>query len=178
MKMTPASRQTCSLSLTALLTFGLLSALAAQPPTEKRYQIRKRSETFVASHPLAPAPNDDPLRALQKERLGAALGELLNRTSEFLQDGSRIDALIQSELRVLDAELDYYADPAERIRMLEGHLEIGRDLEGVIEQRSKSELATATHVEFSRYFRARVQVALLNAKRDAAREPKRAGARG
>src|SRR5947208_3141460 len=88
----------------ALLVLGLAAAASAQPPAGKQYQIRPRTEAFVKSRTLAADPGDDDLRKWRKARLNAALNERYGRTLDFNRDGSRVDLLLDSGLRLLEAE--------------------------------------------------------------------------
>ena len=116
-----------------MLVLGLASAASAQPPADKQYQIRPRTEAFVKSQTLAADPNDDDLRKLRKARLNAALNEMFGRTLDFTRDGSRVDHLLDSALRLLEAELGYYERAEDRARVLEEHLGISRELTAIIE---------------------------------------------
>jgi hypothetical protein len=156
-------------TLALLMAPGPRPAPGAEPPAEKPYQIRQRTEAFVAVHALAPDPKDDETQALRKVRLEAALGEMLGRTREFLRDESLVDGVLDAGLRVLDAELDYYPRPQDRVRVLEKHLEIGQELSEIVEARSKAELASAAHRHYARYCRATVELALRKARREAPR---------
>src|SRR4051812_6605616 len=100
----PFQKRSAASASMALLVLGLASAAPAQPPADKPYQIRPRTEAFVKSQTLAAEPGDNDLRTLRKARLNAALNELLGRTLDFTRDGSQADRLLDSNLRLLEAE--------------------------------------------------------------------------
>ncbi len=146
---------------------GLASPSAGQDVAAKQYQIRIRTDAFIKSHALAADPKDEALVKAQKARLASALDEMMHRTRAFLRDDAETDRLLACGMRVLDAELDYYAGKAERISVLERHLEISRELALIVEERAKVDLASSSQEEFARYCRSTIEVALLKARRDA-----------
>ena len=153
----------------ALLVLGVASATSAQPPADKQYQIRPRTEAFVKSQTLAAHPGDDDLKKLRKARLNAALNEMLGRTRDFTRDGSQVDRLLDSGLRLLEAELGYYERAEDRARVLEEHLRISRELTDIIEARTRSEPDSGARLEYARYCRSSIELALVTARRGTVR---------
>jgi hypothetical protein len=153
----------------ASLVLGLASAASAQPPADKQYLIRSRTEEFVKSQTLAADPGDDDLQKLRKARLNAALNEMFGRTLDFARDGSQVDRLLDSGLRLLEAELGYYERAEERARVLEEHLRISRELTAIIEARTRAEPDSGARLEYARYCLSSIELALLNARRGTVR---------
>ena len=148
----------------ALLVLGLTSAASAQSPADKQFQIRRRTEAFVKSQTLAANPGDDDIGKLRKARLNAALNELLGRTRDFTHDGSQVDRLLDSGLRLLEAELGYYERPEDRARVLENHLQISRELTAILEARTRAEPDSGARLEYARYCQSSIELALVKAR--------------
>src|SRR3954471_21347405 len=136
MTIRPFQRTLAASAGVALLVLGLASAATAQSPADKLYQIRPKTEAFVKAQTLAADPGDDDLRKLGKARLNAALNEMFGRTLDFTRDGSQVDRLLDSSLRLLEAELGYHERAEDRARVLEEHLRIGRELTAIIAART------------------------------------------
>jgi len=158
----------------AVLILGLAAAAFGQEPTDKPYQIRARTEAFVKAHALTPNPKD----GAQKVRLIAALNEMTHRTREFLRDSAQTDRLLDSGMRVLEAELDYYGRSEQVMhpaqvdhleKLLKKHLEISRELATIIEERVKGDLASEAQQEYARYCRSSVEVAIQKLRYGGAR---------
>ena len=169
MTIRPLRRRAAATASVALLVLGLASAASAQPPADKQYQIRSRTEAFVKSQTVAADPNDDDLRKLRKARLNAALNEMVGRTLDFTRDGSRVDRLLDSALRLLEAELGYYERAEDRARVLEEHLGISRELTAIIEARTKAEPDSGARLAYARYCHSSIELALVKARRGTVR---------
>ena len=165
MTIRPFQRTPAASAGAALLVLGLASAATAQPPADKPYQIRPKTEAFVKAQTLAADPGDDDLRKLGKARLNAALNEMLGRTLDFTRDGSQVDRLLDSGLRLLDAELGYYERAEDRARVLEELSPISRELTAILEARTRAEPDSGARLEYARYCHSSIELALATARR-------------
>lgn len=159
----------CAVAITAFAVFGFVSTASAQSTGEKPFRIRTRTEAFVKAQTLAADPGDDELLKLRKVRLNAALKEVFGRTLDFTRDGSHVDHLIDASLRLLDAEVDYYEKAEDRVRALEKHLAISRELTDIMESRTKAEPDSGARLEYARYCQATIRLAILRTGRQSAR---------
>jgi hypothetical protein len=164
MTIRPFLKRAVATASVALLVLGLARAAFAQQAADKQYRIRSKTEAFVKSQTLADDPGDDDLRRLHRARLNAALDEVFGRTLDFNRDGSEVDRLLDSGLRLLEAELEFHERLEDRARALQGHLEISRELTAIIEARTKAEPDTGARLGYARYCQSSIELALMKAR--------------
>jgi hypothetical protein len=169
----PSRKRAAATASVALLALGLIPAATAQTSPDKQFQIRTRTAAFVKARTVAADPGDDDLRKLRKARLNAVLNELLGRTIDFNRDGTRVDRLVDSSLRLLEAEVDYYGRAEDRAGVLEEHLRLSRELTAIIDARTEAEPDSGANREYAHYCLSSVELALLKARRETDRETDR-----
>jgi hypothetical protein len=138
----------------------------AQPPSEEEKLPAALAELMKAK-PLKPAPGDDDLRKLLKERYNTALEVLQYRVEEYNAGRRSSDYLADTARLILDVKLDLAERPADRVAVREQYVELTRWIEKYAEVRAKSPSGSPIDLLQARYLRLGAEVELLKEKRAA-----------
>jgi hypothetical protein len=122
---------------------------------------------LLSAEPLRENPDDDEMRKLLKERYNAALGEARHSYAleGVLCGGDNQDYRYGSWKRVLQAGLEAYDGPAEKVALLRDYLQLTKEAEQLEELRYKVGRCKIDHVHRARYERLDAELRLLLAKR-------------
>jgi hypothetical protein len=155
--------QPFALALVALVVFGLGVGLLArtEPPAQATNENKPEP-------PKPPARANDVLSNLLKARYEAAVDEHRERRQEYLAGAGTLDMLLHSSLRLLEAELEWKAKPAERIPVLEAHLERMKNIQDVLVAKFNAGTGSVGDLKQAEYYRLDAEVRLERAKQKAA----------
>jgi hypothetical protein len=164
MKEFPHSGRAALFLLAALALAALdLKARAAQAPPDKPEDLPE----ILKAQPLKPAPEDNELQRLLKDRYNAALQATQARLQEFLAGRAVIDVLLGQAGQVLTSELGLHGAPLERARVHEKYFQLARDIEKVAKARYDAGRMGIADYEQARYFRLDAEIQLLRARQEA-----------
>ena len=161
-------RTTFSQLLFAVATLGLLFG-----STRIRAQDDKLEKELSVRFPFKAVKveaGDDELRRLLKERYNAAVGELHDRTKEFLAGRGTLEYLFDAHRRLTRAGLEVYEKPADRVALLQKNLDQAKEVEKVNQARFDAGRIASQDLHRSRYFRLDAEIELLRARRAAGKK--------
>jgi hypothetical protein len=133
-----------------------------------------RFPALLAARPLAEDPGDDALRKLLKARYNAALAEARDEYEyeEFVRQRGpsgyqNQDSWYGPWQRVVQAGLEVFDKPADKVALLEGYLELVREDERTMEARLQAGRCSVRYIHRARYERLDAEARIRRAKREA-----------
>jgi len=116
--------------------------------------------------PLETGPRDDDLYKLMAERFNAALAEVQSAHQRVVAGQIGPDGLFEATSRLKHAGLEVFADPKQRIKLLEDFVELAKEVERITDARQQAGRATVEEMQRVRYYRLDAEIALLRLKRE------------
>ena len=114
------------ISALLLITAFLLpsAVIGDRPLAERNSWIEQRTwPAFATARQIAVADKDEALTKLLKKRYNAALDDLRDRYSFWLQGADTMENLVNATRRVATARLELETSPAERLQILKERFE-------------------------------------------------------
>jgi hypothetical protein len=150
----------------ALLTVLMTGRVVAQekdpgpvpPKRESWWQKRKA---------LEPGPKDDDLRKLQIEKYNRTLLEMPALTMLVLTGAKPPERLFDAGKRFVEAGLEVFDKPEDRIALLEDYVAMTKEAEKVFQTQLQLGKVVVADVEMATYYRIDAELQLLKAKRAA-----------
>lgn len=157
---------TRSMSWLLLSLFILLGThTAAQGPPPQPGDPEMKLPPLLAAKPLKEDPRDDELRKLQKARYNEAIGELKSLYKLYKDYKIQAEPFAEAGPRLLQAGLDLYDKPADKVALLTQYLDFTKEIEKGIQLRYEAGTVDATQFHRTRYMRLDAEIHLLRAKR-------------
>ena len=126
----------------------------------------------TASQSLKPAPGDDDLKKLLKDRYNTALQGLQAGIEECEQGRHHVSAMLPHVLKVRDSWVELNPNPADQIAIRELYFEVAKAGHEMVEGQFRSGTIGAADVAAARYTRIDAEIQLLLAKRKAKAQPR------
>ncbi len=160
-------------SIAAWLSFPLLLMLAgvvaAQAPPPQPAPPGTKGSDLLTAEPLKDDPTDDELRKLLKARYNEALGEVQGQYRLYQKGQGTLESVTEAERRLVQAGLEVYDRPADKIALLAQYVELARATEKMAQARLEAARGTDMAVRRARYQRLDAEIQLLRARREAAK---------
>jgi hypothetical protein len=163
------SSATSALLNSILLAVTLTGTSAAQTPQRRETddQPAAKLPALLSAKPLPPVPGEDESRKLLREKRNEAVAAARGSYEEFLKGRGDTDDVYRSCQRVVGAELELSATPAERVALLKQLVEAMTEVEKVLQSWRALRRVRDADVHRARYERLDAEIRLLRAKRDA-----------
>jgi hypothetical protein len=151
---------------TLLFLLGGLAVRAEAVPPQDQKPVGKeeKAPAVLTAKPLKIEAHDDELHKLLKERYNAAVAELQARSEEVKSGHGSIEQLFDAARKVLRSELSLSDKPADRLAVLEKHLELEHAAEKVATTRHQAGKLNDAELAAARYLRIDAEIQLLRAK--------------
>jgi hypothetical protein len=145
---------------------GVLSAHKAEPLPDED------GPALLKTKPLAANDKDDELHKLLKERFNAALKELQAKYQQVAAGRASAESLADAGRRLMQAGLEVYDDPKDKITLMEKYVEVAKEAERIVDLQHQAGKVGVDEMERARYFRADAEIALLRLKGKPGDKPK------
>jgi hypothetical protein len=159
----------CKAWLSLFLLVLLAAAAAAQAPQGHADGPEQNLPAFLTAKPIAEDPSDDELRKLLKARYNEAVGEVNALYAMYLAGRSDMDLFADAGQRLVQAGLELYDNPSDKIALLTQYVELTKGLESLAQARHDAGQAIISDLHRARYQRLTAEIQLLRAKREANR---------
>lgn len=159
--------------LVVIVSSILMSAIAAAD--EKKLLDDSKWPEFVADRKLAVKDGDSKLASLLKRRYNAALGDLRERYTFWLQGACSLESMIAAAQRVAAARLDVSDPKTKEITLLKQQLAFARAVESNAEYLAKkvNRARNVLDLKYARYVRLDAELKLARARSAKAPKSKR-----
>jgi hypothetical protein len=119
----------------------------------------------LVDEPLKPAPGDDEIQKLMKERYNAAVMVVQSRLQEYMAGRGTLQNFEDAIRKVRDARLELTDKPAEQLPILELCLGLAREVEGITDARFQAGQIGAAERDEARRARIDAEIHLLRVKK-------------
>lgn len=148
--------------VTIFFTLSFVNTLQAQDPAAGDDRPKP---AILKSQPLPSDPRDDELARLLKERYNAAVAELKNSLALYEVGRGDFYSVAHAGRRVLDAGVEIWTVPKDRISLLASYVELATDNEKIAKARLEHGNGSPIDLDRATYERANAQIMLLREKR-------------
>jgi hypothetical protein len=111
-----------------------------------------------------PGPAGDRLQALLKEQVSVARDEVQTRTRDYLDGRGNTQLLYEAYRRLLQSQLAYSDQKADRTAALEAYLKWAKDIEDYVRGRVEAARYARTELDVATYYRLAAEVRLERAR--------------
>ena len=155
----------------AWLSFSLLLMLAsnsaAQAPQPQPDQPETKLPALLTAKPLKEDPKDDELQKLLKARYNEAVGEVKEIYESWIKGKVIIGSFAGAGQRLVQAGLELYDKPADRVELLTQFVELTKEAEKSAQALHDIGKLASADLHRARYQRLDAEIQLLRAKREA-----------
>jgi hypothetical protein len=153
--------------LSIFLIIILVTYSAAQVPQPQPVKPEVKLPHLLTAEPLKEDPRDDELRKLLKARYNEVVGEVKGLYQLYMAGRGSIDIFAEAGQRLVQAGLELYDKPAEKVTLLTQYLELTKEVEKLAQARHDAGQVFVTEIHRARYQRLDAEIQLLRAKREA-----------
>lgn len=164
----------CRLAILLLtVQTGATAGGPTQPPQPPRPDqgLPDKLPAILAAEPMKAEAGDDELRRLLKARYNEDVAELKARLERLRAGQGTVDSLAGVSQRLLQSGLDLTGNAEERVKLLQGYLDLTREIERIKQALVEAMRATNVELHQARRMRIDAEIRLLRARREAAKKP-------
>lgn len=149
-----------------ILALGLVS-LAVYSVAQPASDVADAAPALLKRAPAETQPGDDELTRLLKARYNEALAELDIREKHMAM--GRGEFTHEAADRLVEAGLELFTDPGERMALLEQHLTFAKQVEEQARLRFEVGAGSQEALHTARYYRLDAEIRLLRTRQEAGR---------